>query len=118
MSALAHPRKPRNEPTRDCDWQWINVPGLGGPGGAAPRIMPVLVTEIFRCPMSALGHKRRFAVQLAMSAGRTDDGPESVALLTSCHTAESLDLPPLLKPGAPERIRTADPQIRSLKICH
>jgi DNA-binding transcriptional LysR family regulator len=25
MSALAHPRKPRNEPTRDCDWQWITV---------------------------------------------------------------------------------------------
>jgi hypothetical protein len=22
-NAEAHPRKPRNEPTRDCIWQWI-----------------------------------------------------------------------------------------------
>ncbi len=36
--------------------RWLD--GLGGPGRAALGLSPVLVTEIFRCPMSALDHGR------------------------------------------------------------
>ena len=58
MSALAHPKKPRSEPTRDCDWH----------GRAAPRIIARSRDGNYPLRMSALGQKQTFAVQNVMSA--------------------------------------------------